>query len=132
MKGIRWLTAVAAALCMAGAAHAQSPAPGDTLHRYTGPLPARTPARYYTGFGWTRHNLDAPVITRVREGSPAARAGLMSGDVLIAVDGQAMAERAEFFPGGAPGRRYTLQVRRGDEELQLEIVLDPPQPRAAG
>ena len=57
---------------------------------------------------------------------------LSTRDVLMAVDGQQMAERGTFFPDGAPGRRYRLQVRRGGEEIELEIVLGPPRPRTPG
>jgi hypothetical protein len=66
------------------------------------------------------------VLYRVRDGSPAAEAGLREGDVLISLDGQ---------PVDAPdrervrealkrdGERRTLRIRRGEDEIEASITL---------
>jgi S1-C subfamily serine protease len=101
----------------------------DSAHPITGMvMPRRSPPRYYTGFSWSRQNLDAPVVTRVADDSPAARAGIAAGDVILAVGDLPTTGHTGLFPDGAPGRRYALHVRRGEEEMELEIVLAPPRP----
>jgi len=86
------------------------------------------PAVAFIGFGW-RHRTGEPYrVSQVLENSPASRAGLMVGDALIAVDGRDPNEDGVLFRNLAPGRRYRLHVQRGDQELELEIVADPPRP----
>ncbi|MBI5710431.1 MAG: aspartyl protease family protein [Candidatus Eisenbacteria bacterium] len=62
----------------------------------------------------------AACVVAVAEGSPAARAGVASGDLVVAIDGEpaaafdlvTLARRLE----GPPGSRVTLTVRRGSHE----------------
>ncbi|MDX1623013.1 MAG: PDZ domain-containing protein [Gemmatimonadota bacterium] len=62
-----------------------------------------------------------PIVTAVLPGSPAARAGLSIGDVLVAVDGAALTTDtgAERFSALSAGERVVWTVRRGGEELRL-------------
>ena len=69
---------------------------------------------------------DEPVITEVIPGSPAARAGLEAGDLLLAVDGQPTATRDEFVAAiraHQAGDRLSLKVRRGDRESVVVVKL---------
>jgi hypothetical protein len=66
-------------------------------------------------------------VSRVRQGTGAARAGLRAGDVILAVNGADSRE-----PGilGAlatqkPGTRYVLRIRRDGVERDVAAVLDP-------
>jgi predicted metalloprotease with PDZ domain len=83
--------------------------------------------------GWIGIELDfseaeSPRVTRVLEGSPAAAAGLVAGDVLVALDGVAYAtaseeELKEAKKAMVPGRQVRLTVRRGGDELILPVTL---------
>lgn len=66
------------------------------------------------------------VIDRLEAGSPAARAGLQRGDVVVRANDQAVAcaldlERALL--DARPGDKLPLVVRRKDGEQKLELVL---------
>jgi regulator of sigma E protease len=56
-------------------------------------------------------------VGKVTQGSPAAAAGLRTGDVVTAVDGRPVSywEDLERAVAESDGRPLTLQVRRGDE-----------------
>lgn len=63
------------------------------------------------------------VIGTVAAGSPAERAGLAPGDVILEVDG-----RDARAPGAMrlrPGIRYTFRIRRGDQEREVALVPIP-------
>lgn len=70
-----------------------------------------------------------PRVASVKPTSSAARAGLTVGDVLIAVDGRDTRQPGNWWADLAPGRRYTLRVRRGEEERNMEIEAGPPPAR---
>ena len=66
-------------------------------------------------------------LVRVLEGMPAEKAGLQVGDIVVAVDGNAVASRADFhrmIGDRQPGEQLEFKVRRGDEEklLRAELV----------
>jgi len=80
------------------------------------------PGKLLPGLGfdlatWNANTLvhDAPA------GSAGARAGLKAGDRLLAVDGQAIANRMEFIDlvSGAPGRDISIEVERGGQRLRV-------------
>ncbi len=59
---------------------------------------------------------------------PAAKAGMKDGDLLTAVEGKAIADRAEFFTaltGKAVGDKLKVTVTRDGKKVDLEIVLGP-------
>lgn len=67
------------------------------------------------------HQSWEPLIGEVEEDSPAARAGIMSGDRIVAVDGTEVDRWVEFaeLVGERPGEEVTLRVARGDQTLTL-------------
>jgi S1-C subfamily serine protease len=68
---------------------------------------------------------DDVVIGFVAEGSPAARAGLRKGDVIIAYDGVELAawrELTERIAGGKPGDSVVLTIRRRQKGPRLVIA----------
>lgn len=73
--------------------------------------------------------LDGPTIASVRAGSAAEAAGIRSGEVVIALNGQPVANRNDFFlrlHGGGGGRvRLALSSSAGPRELELEVPLGP-------
>ncbi|MEX0716692.1 MAG: PDZ domain-containing protein, partial [Planctomycetaceae bacterium] len=65
-------------------------------------------------------------IDRVRVGSPAEKAGLKDGDVIVEADGKAIARQAELRH--VLGRKYAgdtiaVKVKRGADEIDAEITL---------
>ncbi len=82
--------------------------------------------------------LDAPrgaLVTGVEPGSPAAAAGLRTGDVIVALDGTPIARSAELparVAGMAPGQRASLEVLRDRRPQTVAIVVGTAEPvRAA-
>lgn len=66
------------------------------------------------------------VVTEVVAGSPAQKAGLQAGDVLVGIDGKAMADgyaAMNSIAGTAPGTRITLNVLRNRQELGLAVTV---------
>ncbi|WP_235963178.1 M20/M25/M40 family metallo-hydrolase [Tautonia rosea] len=71
-------------------------------------------------------------LNGVREGSAAAKAGLTGGDIIIGFAGKPVGTIYDFMEGlneAKPGDRVAIEVRRGDETLTLEAVLDASAPR---
>lgn len=74
------------------------------------------------------------LITGVSAASPAARAGLWPGDVLVEVDGKPMAssaQLAELVAGSKPGRQLHVQLVRGATTTTVAPQLSAP-PLSAG
>jgi membrane-associated protease RseP (regulator of RpoE activity) len=58
--------------------------------------------------------------------TPAATAGLQPNDIVLAIDGKAVATAAEFrdtLASTTPGTTVTLDVQRGTEQLALDATL---------
>lgn len=68
-------------------------------------------------------------VLRVFKGSPALEAGLLPGDIIVAVDGQEvgaandmdMSAATKLIKSGAEGTEVLLSVLRGDEVLELPV-----------
>lgn len=64
------------------------------------------------------------VVTSVPAGTPGAEAGLLSGDVVLKVNGRQVDLIAlREMLRGKPGTKHVLTVRRGEEELKLTVKL---------
>jgi S1-C subfamily serine protease len=128
MPGITWTHAnrIAAVCCLAAVpllARHNTPVQRNQSERLAKPAPA------WLGFGiacgdcelMTRNGVSVwsfrrpPVVAEVTPGSPAARAGLRTGDTLIALDGVSLVAEAagERLSRLEPGQRLTLAYRRG-------------------
>lgn len=72
-------------------------------------------------------NEEAPRIGRVIAGSPAEKAGLKPGDVVLKFDGRLPKQYADLralLRKKKPEDKVQLQVRRGEETLDLTVTLD--------
>jgi len=96
--------------------------------RQATPDPAAQP-RGYTGFSIRFSAMMTPgraatptplVIGSVAPGSPAQKAGLAPGDVILEVDGRDARENGALRV--RPGVRYTYRIRRGDQEREVVLV----------
>jgi len=83
------------------------------------------------GFDLSTWNADT-LVHEAPPGSAGARAGLRAGDRLLALDGQQVANSAEFVSmvNAAPGRDISIEVERGGERLR--IVAPVPRVMEAG
>ena len=83
------------------------------------------------GFDLSTWNADT-LVHEAPPGSAGARAGLRAGDRLLALDGQPVANSAEFVSmvNAAPGRDISIEVERSGERLR--IVAPVPRVMEAG
>lgn len=66
------------------------------------------------------------VVRSVRADSPAAKAGLMTGDVITGVGGESVEGYESIVSAlreSSPGQKLKLSIRRAGEELTIEVVL---------
>jgi regulator of sigma E protease len=68
-----------------------------------------------------------PLVASVIEGSPAEAAGLQPGDVVLAVNGQRMATRAQLVEtiAGSNGAELEMMLQRDGRELTVRAIPEP-------
>lgn len=73
------------------------------------------------------------VIGRMEEGGPARRGGLLKGDVILAVDGQPLADARAFLEEvrRAPGRRLAVTVQREGKPVELSVTPEAVEDKGA-
>ncbi|HEV8376102.1 MAG TPA: PDZ domain-containing protein, partial [Candidatus Polarisedimenticolia bacterium] len=73
------------------------------------------------------------LVSRVEEDTPAGKAGLRAGDVIIAVDGKGIADRGDIsqaLEDKEPGDQVTVKIVRDGSEKTLEVeVAERPGPK---
>jgi hypothetical protein len=92
------------------------PSDGDASDRpYFGSMPA-----------YPNPEKDGVLLERIAENSPAAKAGLKDGDVLLSVGGHRTASLEDFqaaLTNFKPGDKVRIKARRGQEAVEGETVL---------
>jgi putative serine protease PepD len=69
---------------------------------------------------------DGALVQEVASGSPAAKAGLRPGDLVVGIDGQSVADYGELgarIRAHQPGDKITLKVIRGGNETTVTATL---------
>ena len=72
------------------------------------------------------------IVGAIERGSPAERGGVKLGDVLVSVDGRAVADTNQALNAiaeMAPGRSVPVKVLRKNQELALEVTVGKRRPR---
>ena len=99
-------------------------AKGKATHGYLGASVKNSPAD--TGSGSSKLIPGGVEITSVESNSPAAKAGLRSGDVVIEADGHAVNKSEELngtVRAAAAGSDLKLKVKRGSSTLDITVTL---------
>jgi serine protease Do len=75
---------------------------------------------------------DGVLVSSVNPGSPAEKAGLRAGDIILKVDGQAVGSSRDLVRNVGrtdSAREVTLQVQRDGHPLDVRVRLEPRRPR---
>jgi serine protease DegQ len=97
---------------------------GRARHAYAGVTPVTLTPEIAQEFGIGRTT--GAVVVRVAEGSPAARAGVRPGDVIIAADGREIRIAEDLLAvlrAKQPGDRLELTLVRGGREQRVTLTL---------
>ena len=91
-------------------------------------------ARLGVGLGrWEEGPADGVNVMSVTPGGPAELAGLRSGDFLLTINGESLAAESSnrsyeklrgVLAEVEPGTEITIGYRRGDDELQAQVITD--------
>jgi putative serine protease PepD len=68
----------------------------------------------------------SPTVASVKSGSPAANAGLKTGDAITAIDGKAISSSDALITdlqGHTPGDKVALTIRRGGTSSTVDVTL---------
>jgi regulator of sigma E protease len=78
---------------------------------------------YMVGFAVEGSRYDRPIVGTVDAGSPAGKAGILPGDEIVSIDGQALPswEEAQYHIVLRPEVSLALRVRRGAEERDVAV-----------
>ncbi|MBI1386564.1 MAG: PDZ domain-containing protein, partial [Rhizobiales bacterium] len=73
-----------------------------------------------------RSDSKGALVTELTEGGPAVKAGLLAGDLILAVDGTGIADTRDLarrIAGHAPGSRVTLDIVRQGASARIVLTL---------
>lgn len=90
-------------------------------------IPEETGPRPYLGADLEDTGGNGAKVTRVKEGSPAAKAGLVAGDIVHSFnekDVNGPTPAADILKGLKPGDKLSVKIKRGETETTVEATLD--------
>lgn len=97
---------------------------GHVARGYLGVSPQELSSEVREGLGVETEK--GAVVADLVEGAPAATAGLRTGDVIVAVDGEPVDDPVDLvqtIAAHAPGDRVRLDIERGSKTQHLEVTL---------
>src|SRR5262245_49806427 len=101
--------------------------PWNLVAQVAGQIIAGEPVTHaYAGVSLSPASTGGTEITGVQPNSPASRVGLQQGDVITAVDGNAVDSTVQFIEivdGHEPGQTLALTVKRGGRALTIDLTL---------
>lgn len=124
MKVVRFLAVLAPLLALAAAAPAGPSAAGDSTEARRGWLGVYTDELSKPML--VALDIDHGVlVTEVAEESPAAKAGLEPGDVIVSLDGEATDDGSalRWAVRDRPDKAVAVRVRRRGKEKKLQVTL---------
>ena len=99
---------------------------GRVVRGWLGVRAQDMPAATAASLGLTRSLGDMAVVTEVAESSPAAEAGVKTGDIIVEFNGKAV-PRSHDFPGiiadTPPGQKVTLKLVREKKEQVVAVKI---------
>ena len=89
------------------------------------PLATRIPDTYRIGIMRNPDSLEK--VDKVLSGSPAAKAGILAGDVVVAIDGKKLASPADLQTviSAGKGREVAVTLLRNNKEIVLKMTPEP-------
>ena len=112
------------------------PSPRELMAMFDGGSQIGVSVRDLTAEEITRAKLDQPggvLVQDVRDGSPAARAGVQNGDIVVQFDGERVRSASQFtrlVRETAPGRAVKSSVVRNGARMVLDLTPDVNDRRA--
>jgi len=107
-----------------------TPAPAPVATAPTVAAPSETPpADAKPGLGFMpdyQAGVDGVAVGGVREGSPAAKAGIQEGDVILVLNGIRVTDAqsyTEALDEQKVGATVPVQIQRGSEKLELKVTI---------
>jgi serine protease Do len=111
---------------------------GRVVRGWLGVRAQDVPAATAATLGLTRNPGDMAVVTEVTESSPAAEAGIKTGDIIVEFNGKTVPKSHDFpsvVAETAPGQKVTLKIVRDKKEQVVSVKIgelpddsDPNQP----
>jgi S1-C subfamily serine protease len=105
------------------AARARGVIAGQEPKGYIGVSLSGTVRMEHTRSGMVHLYTEYPVLESVEPGSPAASAGLMAGDVLVAYNGEDVRNRGIALGKLHPGTQLPMRVRRGSNVKDVIVTV---------
>jgi S1-C subfamily serine protease len=129
MKQGRWILVALLAVALvspaiAGKGHKCDASTQDCLNK----IAASMKHKGWVGIEYDKEKGDTPIVTKVVADSPAQKAGLQKGDVLLAVNGvkygdDDKAKWTKVKKAWKPGSTITYTVKRGSKSKELNVTL---------
>jgi serine protease Do len=99
---------------------------GRVVRGWLGVRAQDMPAATVASLGLTRNPGDMAVVTEVTEASPAAEAGIKTGDIIVEFNGKPVPKRHDFptvIAETAPGQKVTFKILRDKKEQVIGVKI---------